>query len=77
MEFLNLAPCATLRGTVALPGSKSISNRMLLLAALATGKTLVHGVLEADDADRMLEALQQLGIHLTQQAQPDFLHRRL
>ena len=68
MEFLNLAPCATLRGTVALPGSKSISNRMLLLAALATGKTLVHGVLEADDTDRMLEALQQLGIHLTQQA---------
>jgi 3-phosphoshikimate 1-carboxyvinyltransferase len=60
--FLDLAPLAGARGTVALPGSKSISNRTLLLAALATGDTTVRGLLDADDVDRMQEALAALGI---------------
>jgi 3-phosphoshikimate 1-carboxyvinyltransferase len=60
--FLDLPPLAGAAGTVALPGSKSISNRTLLLAALATGDTTVQGLLDADDVDRMLDALAALGI---------------
>jgi 3-phosphoshikimate 1-carboxyvinyltransferase len=60
--FLDLTPLAGARGTVALPGSKSISNRTLLLAALAAGDTDVRGLLDADDVDRMLDALATLGI---------------
>lgn len=50
------------RGTVRLPGSKSISNRTLLLAALAEGTTEVRGLLESDDTSRMLDALATLGV---------------
>ena len=49
-------------GVVALPGSKSISNRTLLLAALAAGDTTLSGLLDADDVDRMQDALAALGI---------------
>jgi len=59
---LRLEPVAHAEGVVALPGSKSISNRVLLIAALADGTTSVDGVLEADDTDRMLEALEALGV---------------
>jgi len=59
---LTLAASSHAEGTVALPGSKSISNRVLLLAALAHGTTRVEGVLAADDTDRMVEALVLLGV---------------
>ncbi|MEO8485596.1 MAG: 3-phosphoshikimate 1-carboxyvinyltransferase [Betaproteobacteria bacterium] len=59
---LTLLPAAHAEGVVVLPGSKSISNRVLLIAALAEGTTTVDGVLEADDTDRMLEALRALGV---------------
>ena len=59
---LELAPVGHAQGVVPLPGSKSISNRVLLIAALAEGTTTVDGVLEADDTDRMLEALEALGV---------------
>ncbi len=59
---LLLPPVAHAEGTVALPGSKSISNRTLLLAALARGTTTLVDVLAADDTDRMLEALKVLGV---------------
>ena len=59
---LTLAPAAHAEGVVPMPGSKSISNRVLLIAALAEGTTVVDGVLEADDTDRMLEALEALGV---------------
>ena len=62
MDFLDLAPIRRVRGTVKLPGSKSISNRILLLAALARGDTRIHDLLESDDTQRMLEALRTLGI---------------
>ena len=62
--FLDLDPIAAARGTVALPGSKSISNRTLLLAALSTGDTRVQGLLDADDVDRMRDALATLGIRV-------------
>ena len=65
MQYLDLAPVARMAGTVRLPGSKSISNRTLLLAALARGTTEVKGLLDADDVDRMLEALATLGVSVT------------
>jgi 3-phosphoshikimate 1-carboxyvinyltransferase len=61
MEFLDLAPIKAVRGTVALPGSKSISNRTLLLAGLAEGETLIRDVLESDDTQHMITALRALG----------------
>ena len=66
--LLDLPPAARAAGTVALPGSKSISNRTLLLAALATGTTRVRGLLDADDVDRMLEALATLGVRIDSHA---------
>ena len=62
MDFLDLPACSHAEGTVRLPGSKSISNRVLLLAALADGTTTLTGVLDADDTRRMLEALVALGV---------------
>jgi len=66
MEFLDLPPVARVAGVVRLPGSKSISNRTLLLAALARGNTRVTGLLDADDVDRMLDALRLLGVRIDQ-----------
>ncbi len=66
---LDLGPYTQARGTVQLPGSKSISNRVLLLAALAHGKTLITNLLEADDTRVMLEALATLGVHCLRQDQ--------
>ena len=62
VKSLTVGPYRRAAGTVALPGSKSISNRVLLLAALAKGQTVVRGLLEADDTRVMVNALQQLGI---------------
>ena len=62
MDHLDLAPVARVAGTVRLPGSKSISNRVLLLSGLATGTTLVRDLLDADDTRVMLSALGKLGI---------------
>jgi 3-phosphoshikimate 1-carboxyvinyltransferase len=61
-EFLELKPLRGASGSVRLPGSKSISNRVLLLAALAQGETEVEGLLDADDTRVMREALAKLGI---------------
>jgi 3-phosphoshikimate 1-carboxyvinyltransferase len=63
--FLDLAPLEEAGGTVTLPGSKSISNRVLLLAALSEGTTVVHDLLDSDDTRVMLEALQALGCGVT------------
>jgi len=65
MEFLDLPQLLSAAGTVRLPGSKSISNRVLLLAALAEGDTEVRDLLASDDTERMLEALRALGIGVT------------
>jgi 3-phosphoshikimate 1-carboxyvinyltransferase len=62
MEFLDLPASTAARGTVRLPGSKSISNRVLLLAALAKGTTLVRALLDSDDTRVMLDALRTLGV---------------
>jgi 3-phosphoshikimate 1-carboxyvinyltransferase len=59
--FLDLPPLDSASGTVTLPGSKSISNRVLLLSALCSGTTVVHDLLDSDDTRVMLDALRQLG----------------
>ena len=59
--FLDIPPLAAASGTVQLPGSKSISNRVLLLAALASGTTTIHDLLDSDDTRVMLDALRALG----------------
>jgi 3-phosphoshikimate 1-carboxyvinyltransferase len=64
IPHLDLPPMSGASGTVRLPGSKSISNRVLLLAGLASGTTAVHDVLDSDDTAVMLEALRMLGCRL-------------
>ena len=64
-EFIDLPELMSARGTVRLPGSKSISNRVLLLAALAEGETEIRDLLESDDTARMREALVSLGVTVT------------
>jgi 3-phosphoshikimate 1-carboxyvinyltransferase len=66
MEYLDLSPISRVSGSVLLPGSKSISNRTLLLAALAEGVTEVKALLASDDTQHMLAALKQLGVHWVQ-----------
>ncbi len=62
MDFLDLPATSSASGTVRLPGSKSISNRVLLLAALADGATEVRDLLDSDDTRHMLAALSTLGV---------------
>ena len=64
--FVDLPPLQRAAGTVRLPGSKSISNRVLLLAGLSQGTTTVHGLLDSDDTRVMLDALRTLGCTLRQ-----------
>jgi 3-phosphoshikimate 1-carboxyvinyltransferase len=64
-DRLTLAPIARFDGTVVLPGSKSLSNRILLLSALAAGETEVTRVLESEDTEVMLAALRKLGVALS------------
>jgi len=61
IPFLDLPPMIEASGTVRLPGSKSVSNRVLLLAGLSEGTTVVHDLLDSDDTRVMLEALRTLG----------------
>ena len=61
IPFLDLPPLQGASGCVSLPGSKSISNRVLLLAALSEGTTDIHDLLASDDTHVMLDALRQLG----------------
>ena len=65
MNTLTLNPIKKIDGIVNLPGSKSLSNRALLLAALAKGTTKITNLLESDDTRYMLNALKQLGIKYT------------
>ena len=59
--FIDLPPLQAAAGEVHLPGSKSISNRVLLLAALSNGTTTVHDLLASDDTRVMLDGLRQIG----------------
>ena len=57
LPFLDIPALRAVHGTVRLPGSKSISNRVLLLAALCEGRTVIHDLLDSDDTRVMLQAL--------------------
>lgn len=63
MHQLTLQPISQVNGTVNVPGSKSLSNRALLLAALAEGSTTLTNLLDSDDIRHMLNALEQLGVN--------------
>ncbi|MBT8348960.1 MAG: 3-phosphoshikimate 1-carboxyvinyltransferase, partial [Sulfurovum sp.] len=65
MNTLTLKPISKIDGEINLPGSKSLSNRALLVAALAEGTTKITNLLESDDTRHMLNALKQLGIKYT------------
>ena len=64
--FVDLPPLQSAGGSIKLPGSKSISNRVLLLAALCSGSTTLHDVLDSDDTRVMLTALRALGCGIAQ-----------
>ena len=69
IDYLDIPPLTCAGGKVRLPGSKSISNRVLLLAALSHGKTTVHDLLASDDTAVMLTALKQLGCEVSEQGE--------
>ncbi|MBA4261092.1 MAG: bifunctional 3-phosphoshikimate 1-carboxyvinyltransferase/cytidylate kinase [Comamonadaceae bacterium] len=69
IDHLDIPPLASAGGTVRLPGSKSISNRVLLLAALSVGHTDIADLLDSDDTQVMLAALARLGCRI--EPQPD------
>ena len=71
-NFIDLPPLLSAHGTITLPGSKSISNRILLLSALAQGATEIRDVLLSDDTERMLDGLRTLGVGVEQLEQHVF-----
>ena len=73
-DALSLEPMRRAAGTVRLPGSKSISNRVLLLSAISTGSTEVAGLLDADDTKIMLAALRTLGVGLSEKKSSCVVH---
>jgi 3-phosphoshikimate 1-carboxyvinyltransferase len=68
MKALDLDPIRRASGAVRMPGSKSISNRVLLLAALSGGKTRIRDLLASDDTDMMLAALERLGVRIDRES---------
>ena len=64
MDQLVLQPINRIDGSIQLPGSKSLSNRILLLASMAEGTTDVYNLLDSDDTRHMLDSLQRLGVRL-------------
>ena len=72
-EKLSLEPIKKIEGTITLPGSKSMSNRILLLAALAEGKTKVLNLLDSDDIRYMVGALEKLGLEITEDRKNNIL----
>ena len=65
METLTLKPLSHINGEVLIPGSKSLSNRILLLSAMAQGTTTITNLLDSDDVRHMLTALAKLGVKYT------------
>ena len=61
---VRIHPMTTVQGTVRLPGSKSLTNRALLIASLAQGTTVIRNPLDCDDSRYLVEALQKLGVDI-------------
>ncbi|EGF91792.1 3-phosphoshikimate 1-carboxyvinyltransferase [Asticcacaulis biprosthecium C19] len=73
-KAVKLVPVSkTLSGRIALPGSKSITNRVLLIAALAQGSSRITGALKSDDTTYMARALEQLGVTVSDTGDTEFL----
>jgi 3-phosphoshikimate 1-carboxyvinyltransferase len=70
-KAITLQPVRDVRGDITLPGSKSISNRVLLLSVLSQGTTRIVGLLKSDDTDVMLAALEKLGVELVRHSETD------
>lgn len=73
-ETLHIDPIVKVSGTVGLPGSKSISNRVLLLSALSSGTTELTNLLVAEDTDMMIGALRALGVKIEQDGDHVIVH---
>ncbi len=73
-RFLDIPPLESIGGAVRVPGSKSISNRALLLAGFASGTTAIEGLLHSDDTRVMLEALAVLGCRFETEADRLIVH---
>jgi 3-phosphoshikimate 1-carboxyvinyltransferase len=73
LETLHWGPFHQAQGDVTLPGSKSISNRTLLLAALSEGETVVRNLLKSDDTEVMLAALTKLGVRISSLGEGTYL----
>ncbi len=65
-KMLVVHPGGTLQGESTIPGDKSISHRALILGSLANGTTLIEGLLVSEDCQATLQAMQSLGVHITQ-----------
>ena len=76
MDSLTLQPVKSLSGSLHLPGSKSISNRALLLAALAAGRTRILNLLDSEDTQLMRQALRTLGVAMRQDGNAWLVHGR-
>lgn len=74
MNALVLDPVTALQGNMSLPGSKSISNRAFLLAAIATGTTRLKNLLDSDDTRAMHKALTALGVHIEEDGADTLVH---
>ncbi|MFH1748403.1 MAG: 3-phosphoshikimate 1-carboxyvinyltransferase [Planctomycetota bacterium] len=70
---VHVHPAGALRGNPTLPGSKSLTNRLLTCAALADGLSELHGASRADDAEQMLTGLAQMGVAIERDANNDYL----
>ena len=68
LSSIVIGPFTRAQGSIILPGSKSISNRALLLAALSSGQTTLTNLLDADDTQVMRNALRSLGLSIVDQA---------
>src|SRR6266436_2576308 len=76
-ELIEIVPLEKpVRADITVPGSKSITNRALILAALAKGQTTLRGALWSEDTQVMVDGLRQLGFSLQVEADPDELCNR-
>ncbi len=75
MDSITLKPISAVKGEVTLPGSKSLSNRALLLSAVGSGDTRLTNLLKSDDTSRMVDALRQLQINV--ELSPDWAECRV
>jgi 3-phosphoshikimate 1-carboxyvinyltransferase len=67
---IEIQPAAPIYGSIRPPGSKSLTNRALVCAALARGESILTGTLESEDTVLMIEALRQLGIEISPHPNP-------